>query len=58
MGAPMIAGKVGLAVAGMTLAFGIWLALLHASIVEKCSDAGGVYVSGACINPAVIIEVN
>ena len=58
MGAPMIAGKVAFVLACMTLALGIWLALLHASITEKCKDAGGVYVSGACINPAVIIEVN
>ena len=58
MGAPMIVGKVAFVLGIMTLALAIWLALLHASITEKCKDAGGVYVSGACINPAVIIEVN
>lgn len=25
---------------------------------QKCHDAGGIPVKGACINPAAIIEVN
>ena len=57
MGTPMIAGKVAMVAACMTLAFAIWLAVLQSKNIEKCQDAGGVYVSTVCVNPSAIIEV-
>ena len=57
MGSPMIVGKVALVVIGMTVAMGLGLMFIVADRVEKCQDAGGVYVSNVCINPAAIIEV-
>ena len=58
MGSPMIVGKVALVVIGMTVAMGIGLMFVVSDRIEKCKDAGGVYVSNTCINPAAIIEVD
>mgnify|MGYP006286078005 CR=1 FL=1 len=57
MGAPMIEGKVAIVVIGMTVAMAIGLMLMVGDRVEKCEDAGGVFVSNVCVNPAAIIEL-
>ena len=58
MGAPMIAGKVAIVTIAMTVTFAIGLIIYQGKIVQKCEDAGGVYVNPTvCINPTSIIEV-
>ena len=57
MGAPMIVGKVAFVVIAMTVGMALGLMFIVADRVEKCKDAGGVYVSTVCVNPSAIIEV-